>query len=83
MVNSMWMRSCGVALLVGICLPSIGLLLAQQPEQPLRELFVPFEELDVLLGSDARRVYMTRAEYEELLVRARVVPNTVPPTKLA
>ena len=83
MFNSIWIRLIGVALLAGVCLPTFSLLLAQEPEKPLRELFVPFEELDVLLGNDARRVYMTRAEYEELLVKARVVPNTVPPTKLA
>ena len=83
MVNSIWIRLLGIALLAGVYLPSLRPLLAQEPDKPLRELFVPFEELDVLLGNDARRVYMTRAEYEELLVNARVVPNTVPPAKLA
>ena len=56
---------------------------AQEPEKPLRELFVPFEELDVLLGNDARRVYMTRTEYEELLEKARITPAKSAPTKLA
>ena len=83
MFNSIWIRLFGIALLAGVCLPSLRSLLAQEPDKPMRELFVPFEELDVLLGSDARRVYMTRAEYEELLVQARVVPDIVPPAKLA
>jgi len=41
---------------------------------PVREIFVPFDALDVLLGTDARRVFLTRAEYAELLRRARRTP---------
>ncbi len=70
-------------LFAAVYIPALRVLEAQEPEKPLRELFVPFEELDVLLGSDARRVYMTRGEYEELLVKARIEPNKIPPAKLA
>jgi len=56
---------------------------AQEPEQPWRELFVPFEELDVLLGSDTRQVYMSRAEYEDLLSKANVKADQAPPEKIA
>ncbi len=64
-----------------------SLLLAQAPaplrDKPLRELFVPFEELDVLLGKDSNRVYMTRAEYEQMVKLARRRPELEPPLKQA
>jgi hypothetical protein len=69
--------------LIGSYVSLGGVLIAQAPAQPMRELFVPFEELDVLLGDDTRRVYMTRDEYEELLSKARVEPDKTPPAKLA
>ncbi len=56
-------------------------LAAQELQKPLRELFVPFEELDVLLGNDTRRVYMTRGEYEDLLEKANIKKNQAAPEK--
>lgn len=46
---------------------------AEEPasaDRPQRELFVPFADLSVLLGGDARRVFMTRSELDELKRRA-------------
>lgn len=36
-------------------------------EKPLREIFVPFDDLQVILESDKNRVFLTRQEYEDLL----------------
>ena len=83
MVKSTWIRLIAFLAIVFSGLYACGLLEAQEPEKPLRELFVPFEELDVLLGNDTRRVYMTRAEYETLMQKALVEPNKTPPAKLA
>ncbi len=35
--------------------------------KPLREIFVPFDDLQVILESDKNRVFLTRVEYEQLL----------------
>ena len=35
--------------------------------KPLREIFVPFDDLQVILESDKNRVFLTRDEYEQLL----------------
>ena len=44
-------------------------------EGPLvREIFVPFEDLSVLLEGQAERVFLTRDEYEELLAKAARSP---------
>jgi len=50
---------------------------AQPPEAtpPIREIFVPFEDLNVLLEGDARRVFLTRDEYRELVAKARKSPR--------
>ncbi|MEZ6109110.1 MAG: hypothetical protein R3B96_24275, partial [Pirellulaceae bacterium] len=48
---------------------------AWQEQTPLvRELFVPYAELDVILESDPNRVFLTRDEYEELIESAREKP---------
>jgi hypothetical protein len=36
-------------------------------EKPIREIFVPFDDLQVILESDKNRVFLTREEYEVLL----------------
>lgn len=41
-----------------------------RPEN-VRELFVPYEDLELLLGKDTRRVLMTRDEYEKLKSEAK------------
>jgi hypothetical protein len=42
-------------------------LFAQPAAAPLREIFVPFEDLPVILENDKERVFLTRQEYEDLL----------------
>ncbi len=44
-----------------------------QPPQPIREIFVPFDDLHILLEGEAQRVFLTRQEYEDLLVKAQIV----------
>lgn len=36
-------------------------------EKPIREIFVPFDDLQIILESDKNRVFLTRQEYEDLL----------------
>ena len=43
----------------------------QDPNQPLREIFVPFEDLNVILENDKQRVFLTRQEYDDLVKQAR------------
>ncbi len=76
-------RPCRAALsMTLLCLTflSVSTTVGQQPadplaEKPLRELFVPYDELDVLLGPDTNRVYMSRDEYEQLRRDAHVKPG--------
>ena len=46
-----------------------------QETQVVREIFVPFEDLSVLLEHEPRRVLLSRQEYEDLLSLARVTPE--------
>ena len=41
---------------------------------PAREIYVPFEDFNVLLESQTRHVFMTRKQYQELVRRAAVAP---------
>jgi hypothetical protein len=50
-----------------------------EPKRVVREIFVPFENLDVLLENQPRRVMLSRKEYEELLERAKKAPTTHAP----
>lgn len=77
-------------LVMASCLLCGRLTLAQQPEtasvepEPLvRELFVPFEDLDVVLKGGGRRVFLTRPEYDQLLKQASVSIEQPAPTKTA
>ncbi len=48
---------------------------AQDPKpaaKPLvREIFVPFEDLSLILENDAQRVFLTSKEYAELIAKAQ------------
>ena len=48
-------------------------------EKPAREIFVPFEDLNVILGSNVQRVFMTRVEYQALVEKASQTPGQRPP----
>jgi hypothetical protein len=56
---------------------------AEKPPQPAvaREIYVPFEQLDVLLEGPTRRVLLSRSEYDELLKQARHTPDDAAPRK--
>ena len=71
------------ALLATLLLAGGGLSAAQDPDrarQPkVREIFVPFEDLNVLLEAGPRRVLLSRAEYEALLKQAKKAPESRAP----
>lgn len=71
------------ALLATLLLAGGGLSAAQDPDparQPkVREIFVPFEDLNVLLEAGPRRVLLSRAEYDELLKQAKQAPESRAP----
>ena len=48
-------------------------------EPTIRELFVPFEDLHVLLENQPERVLLTRAEYQDLLARAKKTADSRAP----
>ena len=50
-------------------------------EKPIREIYVPFGDLPLLLEGDVERVFLTREQYEGLLQRARRVPRERAPRK--
>ena len=51
----------------------------QREQRNVREIFVPFEDLNVLLEAGPRRVLLSRAEYEELLKQAKKAPESRAP----
>src|SRR5947209_2563706 len=65
-------------------------LFSQQPvpaatkpaDTTIREIYVPFEDLNVILDNDKHRVFLTREEYEELIEQARSKPQTPAPHKV-
>lgn len=52
-----------------------GVANGDEHEKLVREIFVPFDDLSVLLQSDVRRVFLTRKEYDDLLAKAKQVPE--------
>ena len=49
------------------------------PPRPTREIYVPFDQLDVLLEGPTRRVLMSREEFDALLKQARRSPTDAVP----
>ena len=45
-----------------------------QAVKPLREIFVPYDDLEVLLEGDLQRVFLTEKQYKDLLQRAERSP---------
>ncbi len=71
-------------LAVILCIMAVSFTMAAEndtAEQPLqvRELFVPFEDLHVLLEKEPRRVFLSRTEYDELLAKAKTTPRSIAP----
>lgn len=52
---------------------------AERREPAVRELYIPFEQLNILLENQPRRVLLSRQEYEELLTQAKSRPPTTVP----
>jgi hypothetical protein len=76
----------------GLRLPlAVGLLLlvgttalAHEPgSAPLREIFVPFEDLNIILEGPTQRVFLTREEYDALIAKAKTKPLAHVPHKVA
>ncbi|MGN6546711.1 MAG: hypothetical protein ACTHK7_16775, partial [Aureliella sp.] len=80
-----------VLTIVCVASPTNERIAAQPPastqpvaDQPVeRELYVPFEDLSVLLGGETRRVFMTREEYAQLLSQAKRAPEEALPQETA
>jgi hypothetical protein len=51
-------------------------------EVPLREIFVPFEDLNVILEGPNERVFLTRDEYRKLVDEAKTKPQVDVPHKV-
>ena len=43
-------------------------------EKPVREIFVPFEDLNVILAGKTERVFLSRKEFAQLVARAEITP---------
>ncbi len=58
-----------------------GETMAQQskPEQKTRMLFVPFDDLEILFEGASQHVFLSRAEYDALLEKAKVAPQDSSP----
>lgn len=74
-----------IAILVGL----VSAICGEEPAPPAadartREIFVPFEDLNVLLEGPDQRVLLTRKEYDELLAKAKLSPDQekVPRTRV-
>ena len=70
-----------------VCLASIVCgdePVAKPADTRTREIFVPFEDLNVLLEGQDQRVLLTRKEYDELLGKAKLSPEQekVPRTRV-
>ena len=65
-----------IAALATIC---VGTAAAAAEEKPVREIFVPFTDLDVLLQHQPNRVLLSRDEYNALIEKAKKTPETPAP----
>ncbi len=88
----LWLRPQASLRILIICASAawpagIGRIEAAEPAggkpKIVRELFVPFEDLHVLLEHKPHRVLLSRPEYEQLLARAKVEEAARPPRELA
>ncbi|MCO6455903.1 MAG: hypothetical protein J5I93_11450, partial [Pirellulaceae bacterium] len=48
-----------------------------------REIYVPFDELNLLLEGQNQRVFLTREQYEQLLAKASPAEKVIPPWEAA
>lgn len=79
----------GGALLIGAAtavaqnVPGTGLTPTGEKAQPVREIYVPFADLHVILDNDRNRVFLNRQEYEALIARATQRPELAAPLQAA
>ncbi len=67
-----WIISLGLAMLLsGLASPPADAMQETDPPKLHREIFVPFEDLNVLLDRNSNRVMLERDEYEKLLEAAK------------
>ncbi len=61
---------------LAICLGAAGTSSAQEtnPPEKVREIFVPFKDLNILLENQPRRVLLSRQQYDELVKKAKIAP---------
>jgi hypothetical protein len=62
------------AILATIASSTTSTIAADPIVKPIREIFVPFDDLNVLLQGDAERAFLTREEYEDLIAKAKQTP---------
>jgi len=55
--------------------PWVAQALAAEARPLVREIFVPFDDLEALLESQPQRVLLSREQYEDLLKKAKKVPE--------
>jgi hypothetical protein len=55
---------------------------AAADEVPLREIFVPFDDLNIILEGPNERVFLTRDEYRKLVAEAKTKPQVDVPHKV-
>lgn len=55
----------------------LGPVMADE-SQPVREIFVPYADLDLLIDGHAERVFVSREEYQDLLARAKPAEPEAP-----
>ncbi len=68
-----------VLLVAGLLMSAAGLAAGAPAEGVVRELYVPFEDLHVVMEGGPRRVLLSREEYEDLLARAVTLPHRPAP----
>ncbi len=62
-------------LAVFLMLPALRAAEPPEPEAAPREIFVPFNDLNVLLEQQPKRVLLSREAYDELLKKAKKTPH--------
>ena len=62
------------SLMIGLVGPGPSLAQETNPPEKVREIFVPFKDLNILLENQPRRVLLSRQEYDDLVKKAKIAP---------
>jgi hypothetical protein len=68
-------------LIILLVIPTLQAAESPKPEVAPREIFVPFNDLNVLLEQQPKRVLLSREEYNDLLKKAKKTPDEHAPQK--